>query len=67
MGCVANVTWAIKGIDGVAQVDVNLPRGRACIGFDLAHQPGCSAAAITAAGYPAARRAWRRSRFTAGR
>ena len=54
MGCVANVTRAIKGVNGVAEVDINLPRGRARIGFDPARTtPDALAAAITAAGYPA--------------
>ena len=53
MGCVANVTRALKRVDGVADVDVNLPRGRARIGYDPAKvQPAEVAAALTAAGYP---------------
>lgn len=54
MGCVANVTRAIKKVPGVDEVDVNLPRGRATIGFDPeAVKPADVAIALTAAGYPA--------------
>src|SRR5690606_9279558 len=54
MGCVANVTRAIRRVPGVAEVDVNLPRGRATIGFNPDEvKPADVAIALTAAGYPA--------------
>ncbi|MEL7238223.1 MAG: heavy metal translocating P-type ATPase, partial [Planctomycetota bacterium] len=53
MGCVASVTKLVGELPGVQAVDVNLPRGRASLGYDPSvTNPTAVAAAISAAGFP---------------
>src|SRR5688500_12896915 len=53
--CVAHVEKALLTVPGVESARVNLARGRASIRFDAARAtPDQLAAAVTAAGYPAA-------------
>src|SRR4051794_18210624 len=53
--CVAHVEKAARKVPGVADVSVNLARGRAVVKFDAARtNPEQIAAAITDSGYPAA-------------
>jgi copper chaperone CopZ len=52
--CVANVSNALAGVAGIAEVTVNLTSGRARVAFDPEKVADADIAArITAAGYPA--------------
>lgn len=51
-GCVNSVTRVLRGLDGVAEVDVSLERGAARVGYDPAKvQPAQMKAAVEGAGF----------------
>ena len=51
--CVATVQSALKGVPGVAEVEVSLPAKKATVRADDAVADGALVKAVTEAGYPA--------------